>query len=409
MFDAIFRASYVPWKFHPRNAPFEPDHESQNPKITAIELQMTGEDPPGILKPTIGGVDESYFLKVAVNGEVIITANTSIGLSRGLTTLSQLFYKHSKGGSYTPFAPVAIEDSPMFPYRGFNLDLSRAFFEKKDITRTIDAMAMSKFNVLHLHMTDSQSWPLEIKSMPELSEKGAYRADLAYSAETIRDIQNYGALRGIQVYLEIDMPGHTASIWYSHPELIANFNVQPWTNTAAEPPTGVLKLNEPKVYDFVTKLFSSLLPQLSPYTSYFHTGGDELNYNAYLYDETVKSNDPAVLRPLVEKLVNHSHSLVHDAGLTPIVWEEMILTWNLTLREDTIVQAWNENSSVARIVDKGYRALSGLAKYWVSRSISSSGSPLTLAIHSTSTAATVRGSTMSPLPQTRGTPTGAAR
>ena len=154
----------------------------------------------------------------------------------------------------------------MFPYRGFNIDLSRSFFEKRDIMRTIDALAMSKFNVLHLHMTDSQSWPLEITSMPELSQKGAYRKDLAYSPEAIKDIQDYGALRGIQVYLEIDMPGHTAAIWYSHPELIANFNVQPWTATAAEPPTGVLKLNEPKVYDFVTKLFSSLLACNCPLT-----------------------------------------------------------------------------------------------------------------------------------------------
>jgi hexosaminidase len=301
-----------------------------------------------------------------VNGEVTIAASTSIGLSRGLTTLSQLFYKHSKGGSYTPFAPVNIQDKPVFPYRGFNIDLSRSFFEKRDIMRTIDALAMSKFNVLHLHMTDSQSWPLEITSMPELSQKGAYRKDLAYSPEAIKDIQDYGALRGIQVYLEIDMPGHTAAIWYSHPELIANFNVQPWTATAAEPPTGVLKLNEPKVYDFVAKLFSDLLPRLSPYTAYFHTGGDELKYDAYLYDETVKSNNPAVLKPLVQKLVDHSHGLVRSAGLTPIVWEEMILSWNLTLGQDTIVQAWNEDSAVASIVGKGYRALGGLAKYWVS-------------------------------------------
>jgi hexosaminidase len=162
-------------------------------------LQRTGSDPPGILKPAIGEVDESYSLQVAVNGEVTITANTSVGLSRGLTTFSQLFYKHSKGGFYTPFAPVDIQDSPVFPYRGLNMDVSRAFFEVKDIMRTIDAMAMSKFNILHLHITDSQSWPLEIPAMPELSKKGAYRSDLVYSKETIKHIKNYESLQWKQL------------------------------------------------------------------------------------------------------------------------------------------------------------------------------------------------------------------
>jgi hexosaminidase len=407
LFDTISRASYIPWKFHPRNADFEPDHKSKSRKITAIKLQRMGIDPPGILRPSIGDVDESYSLQITVNGEVNITARTSIGLSRALVTLSQLFYKHSKGGSYTPFAPVDIQDNPIFPYRGFNIDLSRSFFEKKDILRTIDALAMSKFNVLHLHMTDSQSWPLEIPSMPGLSDKGAYRKDLAYSPEAIKDIQDYGALRGIQVYLEIDMPGHTAAIWYSHPELIANFNVQPWGDTAAEPPTGVLKLNEPKVYKFVAQLFSDLLPRLSPYTSYFHTGGDELKLNAYLYDDTVKSNDTAVLTPLVQKFVDHSHSFVRNAGLTPIVWEEMILFWNLNLGRDTIVQAWNEDSAVAKIVEAGYRAIGGLAKYWVSRPFPLHRPPLRLTT-SISTVALVRGSTTSTLPRTQATRTGAA-
>src|ERR1700744_3773676 len=78
MRDAIFRTSYVPWKFHPCNEHFEPDPKSITTKITTITLQRTGDDPPTILKPKIGDVDESYTLQVTVNGEVNITARTSI-------------------------------------------------------------------------------------------------------------------------------------------------------------------------------------------------------------------------------------------------------------------------------------------------------------------------------------------
>lgn len=249
------------------------------------------------MKPLAGEVDESYKLELTEDGVATITASTSIGIAYGLTSFTQLFYKHSNGGAYTPYAPVSINDKPKFQHRGVNMDLARAFFSLADIRRTIDAMAYSKMNRLHLHITDSQSWPLVIPTMPELAEKGAYRSNLVYSKQDLDQIQLYGAQYGVEVFLEIDMPGHTSSIWYSHPELIASFNKQPdWNTYAAEPPSGILKLNEPKVYDFLDKLFKDLLPRVLPYNAYFHTGGDEVNANAYMFDDTVKSNDSSTLR-----------------------------------------------------------------------------------------------------------------
>lgn len=66
-----------------------------------------------------------------------------------------------------------------------------------------------KMNRLHLHVTDSQLWPLEIPSMPELAEKGAYAPGLTYSPEDLQQILDYAEARGIQVIVEIDMPGHS--------------------------------------------------------------------------------------------------------------------------------------------------------------------------------------------------------
>ncbi len=61
-------------------------------------------------------------------------------------------------------------------------------------------------------MTDSQSWPLDIPSMPELSAKGAYGLGLSYSPGDLAYIQQYAANRGIEVIIEIDMPGHIGSV-----------------------------------------------------------------------------------------------------------------------------------------------------------------------------------------------------
>jgi hexosaminidase len=358
----------VPWKFHPRNSDFEPSTDNKR-LVTSITLEQLAADPPNVVKPLAGEVDESYTLSLAEDGGATITANSSIGIARGLTTFTQLFFKHSNGGAYTTLAPVEISDSPKFSHRGLNMDVSRNFFPVADIKRTIDAAAYNKLNRFHLHATDSQSWPLEIPALSLLASKGAYESSLTYSPADLKELQYYAAIQGVELILEIDMPGHTASIWYGYPELISAFNIQPdWDTYAAEPPSGTLKLNSSKVDDFLDTLLNDLLPRVKPYSAYFHTGGDEVNVNAYSLDETVKSNDTAVLQPLMQKFVDRNHNQVRALGFTPIVWEEMLLQWNVTLGDDVVVQTWQSDQAVADTVAKGHKALAGNYNYWVSQS-----------------------------------------
>lgn len=362
----IFDQSFVPWKFHPRMTDFEPSTADKQ-FISSISLKQTQPDPPNANAPLDDSVDESYSLSVPESGEVVISAASSIGLLHGLTTFSQLFFKHSGGGSYTSLVPVEIEDAPKFAHRGLNMDVSRNYFAVDDIKRMLDAMSFAKMNRFHLHITDSQSWPLVVPSIPELSAKGAYAPNLVYTPEDLKDIQNYANLLGIEPILEIDMPGHTATIAFTDPDLIAAFNVQPdWSTYCAEPPCGTLKLNSTKVYDFLDKLLDDVLPRVEPYTSYFHSGGDEVNIQSYLLDDTVRSNDTAILQPLMQKFVDRNHDQIRANGLRPIVWEEMLLQWNLTLGKDVLVQTWQSDEAVAQTVASGHKALAGNYNYWVS-------------------------------------------
>ena len=364
----LFKQNFVPWKFHARNIAFEPlKSQVSQMTIKVVTLRLAAADQPNVMKALAGEVDESYKLTVSADGNVVLVANSSIGIVRGLTSFAQLFYQHSDGSVYTPFAPVKISDRPKFAHRGLNLDLARNYFPARDLKRMIDAMAFNKLNRFHLHITDAQSWPLEIPAMPELAQKGAYHAGMTYTPANLRDIQLYGAMQGVQVYLEVDMPGHTSSIWYSHPELIASFNKQPsWSTYSAEPPSGTLKLNSSKVHNFTRTLLADLLPRVAPYTAYFHTGGDEVNFEAYVNDETVKSNNILVLQPLMQKFIDRSHAQVRAAGLTPIVWEEMLFDFDLKLGKDVVIQTWQGSSKVGMTVGYGYRALAGSSDYWVS-------------------------------------------
>ncbi|KAI9868677.1 MAG: N-acetyl-glucosamine-6-phosphate deacetylase [Trichoglossum hirsutum] len=365
--DTICEEGFVPWKLHPRNSDFEPSPAGPKNQVSSIVVKQTSPDPVCNSRPLADKVDESYELDITGAGQITLAAPSYRGLLHGLNTLTQLFYQHSQKGAgvYTNLAPVAIKDKPKFPWRGLNMDVARNWYPVADILRTIDALSWNKFNHLHVHITDAQSWPLQIPALPELAEKGAYAKGLSYSPSDIRQIQEYGIDRGVEVVIEIDMPGHQSIVGVSHPELITAFNIQPnWDTYAAEPPSGQLKLNSPAVTSFLHTLFDDLLPRLSPYSAYFHTGGDEVNVNAYALDEGVNSNDSNVIQPFLQKFIDQNHDQLRAKGLTPIVWEEMLLQWNLTLGKDVVVQTWQSDEAVKGSVKKGYQTLVGNYNFW---------------------------------------------
>jgi len=49
---------------------------------------------------------------------------------------------------------------------------------------------MSQF---HWHITDSQSFPVEVPGMPEIAQKGSYDEELIYTTEDVDELANYAA------------------------------------------------------------------------------------------------------------------------------------------------------------------------------------------------------------------------
>ena len=49
------------------------------------------------------------------------------------------------------------------------------------------------------------------------------------------------------------------------------------------------------------------------------------------------------------------HEQIFAANRTPIVWEEMLLVWNVTLDKDVLVQVWQSAANAKLVTQAGYQ------------------------------------------------------
>ena len=170
--------------------------------------------------------------------------------------------------------PWRIDDEPRFPHRGLLIDSSRNFLPVPALLRTIEAMAMSKLNVLHWHIVDAPSFPLLLPSAPTLAQRGAYSPAHTYSPDDIHRIVSFAAERAIRVLPEIDMPGHAYSWALSHAHLIACAGAQPWEQFCAEPPCGQLDPTLDETYELVARVLRDVARVFPDVL--VHLGADEV-------------------------------------------------------------------------------------------------------------------------------------
>ncbi|XP_062540213.1 chitooligosaccharidolytic beta-N-acetylglucosaminidase [Armigeres subalbatus] len=241
------------------------------------------------ITPTLS-TDESYDLFVDDHDglvEVSITANTVFGARHGLETLSQLTAQrtHSDGNCLLMLTSVNLRDFPQYPHRGFLLDTARNYISTRAIKRQLDGMASTKLNVLHWHITDSQSFPLELLHLPQVTENGAYSEEETYSQQEVKDIFEYAKYRGVRVILEFDAPAHAGNGWQWAPaaglgNLSVCINDQPWRKLCIEPPCGQLNPANPNLYPALQKLYADFSGLIPP-QQMLHMGGDEVFFGCW--------------------------------------------------------------------------------------------------------------------------------
>ena len=92
------------------------------------------------------------------------------------------------------------------------IDTGRHWLPPATIKRLITGMAAFRLNVLHWHMTDSESYAFKGKLVPELAERSAFSPAAVYTPAIVTDLVQFARARGVRVLPEIDMPGYGAFV-----------------------------------------------------------------------------------------------------------------------------------------------------------------------------------------------------
>lgn len=187
-----------------------------------------------------------------------------------------------------------------FAWRGVHLDPSRHFLPLADVRRMIEALALLKMNVLHLHLSDDQGWRFESKKWPRLTEVASQRRrtvigrpgnygrdDLHpenylnkyddtphggfYTQSELRDLIAFAKTKGVTIVPEIDMPGHMRAARAAYPELGYNGTVLGVGDSWGVYPE-VLRVDGPGLA-FAKDILEEICDVFD--SPYVHIGGDE--------------------------------------------------------------------------------------------------------------------------------------
>ena len=341
------------------------------------------------LKDTVGKPG-SYKLE-STPEYIRVEATDYSGIISAITTIRQLLPAtiEVQGEKQNYSIPVVqIEDAPRFEWRGFMLDASRHFWNKKEVKHVLDLMSLYKLNKFHWHLSDDQGWRIEIEKYPVLTEKGAWRkfntqdrtcmarakeedntdflipedkiriveGDTLYGGyythDDIKEIVAYATQRGIDVIPEIDMPGHFLAAISQYPELACDGLIG-WGEIFSSP----ICPGKDATLEFCRNVFKEVF-ELFPY-EYVHMGGDEVEKANWkkcpLCQKRIRTEKLGSVEELQAWFVRDMEKFFLANGKKLIGWDEVVsdglssdaaITWWRSWAKDALPTATAQKQKV---------------------------------------------------------------
>jgi hexosaminidase len=286
-------------------------------------ISPTGDSPP----------DERHSLTID-DHQVVVRAAEPVGVARGLTTLIQLLAAtlFTNAGEI-PLPRARILDAPRYAWRGLSLDLARTFFTVDEVRRVIDLLALYKLNVLHLHLTDDQSWRFPVGRSAKSSESDG----TSYSTRDLCRLAAYAEDRFVTIVPEVDTPGHTSALVRMRPELNSGRNLVEFELPPGHTHhTTWLDPELPATFEVVEEVLARVAAIFRG--PYIHIGGDEPH---------------GMPRDLYSSYVQRVRGLVRSIGKRPLGWQESA---RAGLGPDDVIQYWFSDIALPASLSSAVRA-----------------------------------------------------
>lgn len=312
--------------------------------------------------PRLG--NEGYLLEIS-SDKIAGKANTYAGIFNAFQSLRQAIPANALQfqGRSVKIPCLVIQDHPRFEWRGLMLDHARHFQPKLFVLKQIDMISSYKINKFHWHLTDDQGWRIEIRKYPNLTTKGAWRADRTgihwwsrefakpgepmtiggfYTQQDIREIVEYARIRNVEIIPEIDLPGHSKALKAAYPHLSCRQDLLFEVSTGGRSPNNTICAGRETTYEFIDGVIGEIA-ELFP-SKYIHVGGDECNKNDWTVcpecNKRLKENHLENFEELQSYFITRINSQVTKRGKTMIGWDE-IMSGKGT--PGAIIMAWRRN------------------------------------------------------------------
>ncbi len=334
--------------------------------LPGCKISYTGDSPLiSIVAADIPG--ESYRLNISKDGIQIESGNYA-GMRNAMATLSMMATSTQHGYS---FPCCTITDKPELPFRGCMLDLARGAKPFDELIADIVLLGRLKYNVLHLHIFDSEGLAVKMDSVPE-----SCCIEGAYTKEQMRELVEITEALGMDIIPEWDMPGHSSRLFETVDGIECDIPKGTQRYVWAACP-GTDKTYQ--VYEAIIRELCDLFPG-----QYFHIGADELHFEGYEqygachWDicpkcrKTMLENGLKDRQELYYYFVNRIYEIVKEAGRTMIMWSDQLdCNRPCPLSKDIIMHFWRvacegrgprENCSFNNQIKLGFRAIN--SHFW---------------------------------------------
>ncbi|MFW8631367.1 beta-N-acetylhexosaminidase [Vibrio natriegens] len=310
----------------------------------------------------------AYRLKVTEES-IKIEAGSKSGFTHASATLLQLIRSNGEDNSMEVVC-CSIKDRPRFKYRGMMLDCARHFHSVEQVKRLINQLAHYKFNTFHWHLTDDEGWRIEIKSLPELTNIGAWRGlDEAiepqythlsqryggfYTQEEIKEVVAYAAQRSITVIPEIDVPGHCRAAIKSLPHMLVEAEDTTEYRSIQHYNDNVINPALLGSYEFIDKVLEEVAA-LFP-APYIHIGADEVPHGVWSQSPAcqalMEQQGYSDYKELQGHFLRHAEDKLRGLGKRMLGWEEA--QHGNKVSKDTVIYSWLSEEAALNCARQGF-------------------------------------------------------